>query len=252
MSVTQRKQSFFYEMRKFHNQVKRDLYREYSSPRNTVLELGIGKGGDLSKWIENDFSKVVGYDIDPVSVEEAHRRVLDSRQKIPFTYDFQVRDLSTTVVPSTDDKYDLVSAMFSFHYFFANQKSFETITTTILSNLKVGGFFIGTMFDGRSVLKNKIPSNQYFEIQLKPETDTQSFFGKVVSVRMGSTVLDQATDEFVVEFNEFVTMMKKFGLDLVESRMFESLYDSTKFKMGKVEKAASFLNRTFVFVKRVI
>jgi mRNA (guanine-N7-)-methyltransferase len=51
-------------MRRFHNNVKRQLYDKYTKNIYKLLDLACGKGGDLDKWVSNNIKYVVGYDID--------------------------------------------------------------------------------------------------------------------------------------------------------------------------------------------
>jgi ubiquinone/menaquinone biosynthesis C-methylase UbiE len=59
----ERNKSYFIEMRKHHNNIKRDLYNRYSKNISNLLEIAVGKGGDMDKWVKNGVKNVVGYDI---------------------------------------------------------------------------------------------------------------------------------------------------------------------------------------------
>jgi len=155
----QRQQSYFYNMRKFHNWIKRGMYNKYANNINNLLELAVGKMGDGPKWLDNNIKNVIGYDIDKDSIEEGKRRLHSKNMKGENSYpiEFQnnvslnVLDLSKNVLEG-DNKMDVVSAMFCFHYFFENEESFETIMKSIDNNIKKGGIFMGCFFDGRSVM----------------------------------------------------------------------------------------------------
>ena len=66
-----RNNSYFINMRKFHNSIKKGLYDKYANGVSNLLEIAVGKGGDLSKWNGNNIKHVVGYDIDEKSIIEA-------------------------------------------------------------------------------------------------------------------------------------------------------------------------------------
>ena len=74
-SKSERAKSYFYNMRRFHNNVKRQLYDKYTKNIDKLLDLACGKGGDLDKWVSNNIKTVIGYDIDEKSIIEAQRRV---------------------------------------------------------------------------------------------------------------------------------------------------------------------------------
>jgi hypothetical protein len=50
-------------VREFHNRIKEMQYSSYIVPGNTLLELAVGRGGDLHKWRKSKPSKVLGLDI---------------------------------------------------------------------------------------------------------------------------------------------------------------------------------------------
>lgn len=58
----------FTNMRKFHNWIKRKMYNKYTRGISNLLELAVGKSGDLDKWYKNKITNVVGYDIDQDSI----------------------------------------------------------------------------------------------------------------------------------------------------------------------------------------
>lgn len=254
-SRSQRAQSYFYNMRRFHNNVKRQLYDKYTKNIDKLLDLACGKGGDLDKWVSNNIKHVVGYDIDEKSILEAQRRVRDYKSPINTQVEVYVKDLSKNVIEGNKDC-DVVTSMFAFHYFFETEETFNTIMKSIDNNLKDGGYFMGAMFDGESlrrVLKNGdytlMDKNEVkFNINVyKPLTDNP--FGNKIGVYLKDTVLDEPMDEYVVYFDKFVDIMKSRGYELINTKMFNEIDENSK--LNNVEKGVSYLNRFFVF-KRTI
>jgi hypothetical protein len=109
-------------MRRFHNNVKRELYDKYTREINKLLDLACGKGGDLDKWVSNNIKSVVGYDINERSILEAQRRVNEYKYSINTKVDVNVRDLSRNVIDGNKDC-DVVTSMFAFHYFFETEET---------------------------------------------------------------------------------------------------------------------------------
>lgn len=249
----ERSQSYFYELRRYHNSIKRTLYDTYTKNIDNLLELASGKSGDLNKWSANKIKHVLGYDIDTASIEEGRRRVRSNKGYTPKV-ELNVLDLSRNVITPTVP-FDVVSAMFCFHYFFESENTFNTIIDSIKSNLKSGGIFMGTMFDGDSLLHLRVPESDTIELSDAGEVrfklrfsslGRESPFGNKLSVFIKDTVLDEPMDEYIVKFDSFVELMKSNGFELIESKMFESLYNDS-FKLNSLQKEVSFLNRTFVF-----
>jgi SAM-dependent methyltransferase len=278
--MVSRQQSYFFEMRRFHNNIKRDLIQRYAKNAVNLLDLACGKGGDLQKWNDNNIKNVVGYDINTESIDIANLRKQEFKN-LKTKVSFNVLDLSNNIVTGNKN-FDVITSMFAFHYFFKNNDTFETIMTTIEQNLKSNGFFIGTFFDGET-LKNIDPKiyNEYFKITFnngeveiplsknpvfyeknvigdsspvnvvvydKTPLDNSAFFGRKISVMMKETVLNESMDEYIVDFNNFVERLNQRGFVLLESKLFRDIF--SKFNMKQTEKDVSFLNRYFVF-KRI-
>ena len=73
-------------MRNFHNlYVKQKLIVGVSKPGNTLVDLAVGKAGDLSKWIKARLSFVLGIDVSPDNIENrvdgACARYLNARKE---------------------------------------------------------------------------------------------------------------------------------------------------------------------------
>lgn len=253
-SKSERFKSYFYNMRRFHNNIKRQLYDKYTKNIDKLLDLACGKGGDLDKWVSNNIKKVVGYDIDEKSIIEAQRRVREYRNPINTQVEVFVKDLSRNVISGNKDC-DVVTSMFAFHYFFETEETFNTIMKSIDNNLKEGGYFIGALFDGdsiRKILKNgeyvlKDNNELKFSINAYEKLNDNAFSNKI-SVYLKDTVLDVPMDEYIVDFDKFVDLMKNRGYDLVESKMFSEL--DTNSILNDIEKGVSYLNRYFVFKRR--
>lgn len=246
----QREQSYFYNMRKFHNSIKRELYNNYTKGKS-VLELSVGKFGDLGKLFDNNVSRVVGYDIDANSINEAKRRLTEYPIEFQKNVELDVLDLSTNIIPG--DKFDVISCMFALHYFFKSEDTFLTILTSIENNLKVGGIFMGTIFDGKSLIKRLETPFDDTHFKLTRKVENESLFGNTINVLLKDDVsgaeIYNPEDEFIVDFERFTLVMELLGFELIESKLFKDI-DSSKFRLKPTEKDVSYLNRTFVF-KRI-
>ena len=56
------------------------------------------------------------------------------------------------------DGFDVVSSQFSMHYYFENEDTFNGFIENLNKNIKTGGYFIGTCYDGTKIFnyfKNK-------------------------------------------------------------------------------------------------
>jgi len=247
----QRQQSYFYNMRKFHNNIKRDLYNKYSK-NTSVLELAFGKGADLGKLFDNKVNRVIGYDIDDISVVEAKRRLMEYPIDFQKKVSLYTKDLSNDIVKGEQD-FDVISCMFAFHYFLMNQDTFYNIFDTINNNLKIGGIFMGTCFDGNLVKQRltKPFTDEHFKIELV--SLNEGLFGNKINVKQIdnlSSSIYNPSDEYLVDFEKLTTVMRMLGYDLIDTKLFRNL-NSDKFTLKYTEKDVSYLNRYFVFEKKV-
>ena len=132
-------------IRRFNNAVKDQLFRELSG--KTLLEIGVGRGGDLHKWVKYNIPMVRGFDIDERSLEEARKRTFEKEsalfRKLDYQY-FLMRDLEHVLGQQT---FGAVSCQFAIHYFFDCWESVDYLLGTVSRHLETGGYFICTTFD---------------------------------------------------------------------------------------------------------
>jgi mRNA (guanine-N7-)-methyltransferase len=250
----QRKQSYFFQMRKFHNQIKNEIYNTYT-PNQSILELAVGKGGDFNRLYNNKVKQVVGYDIDNNSIIEANCRLLKYNVDFQNKVSLSVKDLSMEVIQGNQE-FDVVSCMFALHYFFKSEQTFNTVVQSIRINLKTGGIFMCTLFDGELVKRRvSFPFNDQEHFNIKLNYQTNSPFGNSINVSIKdhtetNTNANYNPDtEYLVNYTDFVTLMQINGFDLLESKLFNT-YDHSKFKLTKTQRDLSFLNRMYIFVKK--
>ena len=266
-----------------------------------LLDLCCGKGVDITKIKRARYAEVIGMDIDydGVKFAESYWR---ERVPTPKPKAFYVRgDASKLIWPNQAtafneaDKlktikyipskymFDTVSLQFCFHYFMKDEISFRTILQNINDNLKIGGYFIGTCFDGERIynhLKNtdsimgKTESGEtLWKIEKKYSavklsfTDKKANFGKKIDVLVRS--IGQVHTEFLVNFNYVDAMMKEYGFSKVYIKPFEEYYNELRDdkqimdlsqkeiekdkdvcdKMSEEEKRFSFLSSGFIYRK---
>ncbi|KAH6605741.1 mrna cap guanine-n7 methyltransferase [Trichoderma cornu-damae] len=183
-------------LRVFNNWVKSCIIQRYSPDEDhtpgsremgrssgkelLVLDIGCGKGGDLSKWQQapQPIQLYVGLDPANVSIEQARDRyrhmgsrggrggrggrfggggggnrppprLFDARFHVKDCYSQSIEDVEIIrqvgFDPSTMNRrgFDVVSMMFSMHYAFESEKNARTMLRNVAGALKKGGRFIG-------------------------------------------------------------------------------------------------------------
>ena len=164
---------------------------------------------------------------------------------------------------------DVVACMFAIHYFFKNMDTLHGLLQNLSETVKVGGHFIGCCFDGDTVFRNlaSIETNYCMEGKkdgtqiwsIRKDYTASEFLPNESSVGLPISVnfisIGSTYTEYLVSFPFLVEKLKAIGLELVESKLFETSHydaqDSKQFyNMSDSEKAYSYMNRWFIF-KRI-
>ena len=269
-----------------------------SEPKGSVLDLCAGKGVDMNKVAKAQYYKLVGVEYDYHSVKKAQElfKQMSVRPKLGY---FIRGDTSKLIFPAQEagftefDKinmrkflpnkylFDTVSTMFCIHYFFKDEVAIRSMLQNVNDNLKIGGFLVGTTFDGERIheaLKGKnfiegkkFDKSMMWKIEKKYKTklvfDERPMLGKQIDVYVGS--IGNVHPEYLVNFKYFEKLMEEYGFEKVFVKPFEEFYNDLKSgnpiegfddeelnqnrdtvgKMSEDEKIWSFFSNAFVFRK---
>jgi mRNA (guanine-N7-)-methyltransferase len=233
-----RNKSALYDMRRFHNYIKRKVISEY--PSNSVLDLACGKGGDFSKYIDNNIKYIEGHDLDSESIKNANNRkeyFLSKAIYKNFNIDLHHTDLIKQEVRSSI-KFDMVSCNFAYHYFY---KSPENIIKSIQNNTKQGSVVILTLLDNERVVPVEGP-----ELKIEPVE------GDRISVFIKDSVLNKPRVEFLVPKKNLIEQFVKAGFKMIKCQEFSEFYKEWKKhgnSLNATEVNYSFMNNVYVFKK---
>ena len=122
------------QLRKRHNQAKRDLINQWVSPNSYVLDCGCGRGGDWHKW-KSVGARVAAIDPDEKSLHEAEDRAFEIGLGVWFLGTGDIRQAAFA------SPFDTVCYNFSIQYIFGDH--FEQSIKAIKLAVKPGGHLIG-------------------------------------------------------------------------------------------------------------
>ncbi|KAJ3773850.1 mRNA capping enzyme-domain-containing protein [Lentinula raphanica] len=249
VGVIQRQDSPIIGLKNFNNWVKSVLISKFAHPalaassvrsqrnKGRVLDLGCGKGGDITKWSKAKICDYVGADIAAVSVEQAQERWEFSRnasriQASFATYDFCTQNLDE-IFPSDvlAKPFDVVSSQFCIHYAFEKEETARRLLRNVTNWLRPGGRFIGTIPNAEQLLENlqKLP----------PDSQDLSFGNSIYNVRFESRehtgvfghkywffLQDAVEDvpEYLVHWDDFVSLAAEYHLHPLYKEEFHDVF----------------------------
>ncbi len=194
---SQKKQDIYYQkitnllkkLREFHNWIKSILIYTYCSPtsntlggkivRQSVLDIGCGRGGDILKMYHARVGEYVGIDVDfegiysatdgaisrynflktkfpdfgKVSFIQADGSVpLDSASQTKAISNLSKENIKAIEKNFTNKKFDVISSQMVIHYLFNNEESITNLVHNIKTYLKKDGFVILTLFDPEQII----------------------------------------------------------------------------------------------------
>jgi len=273
-------------LRGFHNRIKDSQYQKYVMPGNKLMEIAVGRGGDLHKWKKSKPSLVLGIDFSQnnltmrsgacVRYLTEKRRSTEKFPKALFaqgdmTKLFEEQDSrylkivfgeEAAMTPYLSDfkvKYwDVVACQFAIHYACESEEIFKVFVENLKNHCK--SVFFGTCLDGLAVYSLLSGKDRYvlrsggktFAQLEKKYTDTGEWkpeFGQRIDVSLEST--EKSAPEFLVPFEKVQTIMGEAGFELLETKAFSELYSSQSgISLDGAQQEYSFLHRTFAFKRR--
>ena len=186
--------------RNFHNFVKSQYLYNYCSitqdNKLDIFDIGIGRGGDLSKYFLCKVKSITGIDANANGLflagsDSAIGRLMHAKKTLPH---FPPTDLihasfgtplfdiekQSNVLPNmaenskrllkniSNKRYDILSAMFMLHYLFKDEESINNMIDN-MKILKSGGYFLACLFDGKIVhetFKEKKIIEEYYTTEV--------------------------------------------------------------------------------------
>ena len=270
------------QMRRFHNRVvKRSLILKFSKPGDSLLDIGVGKGGDIPKWREARLKFVFGIDKSEDNIKNKYdgacRRYLNIKQRhadsslqcLFLVGDCRknLSDLLVTAAPRVlvPSKFEIISLQFCIHYFFTDSESIWGLLENINDLCKPGGYVIGTCFDGKKLFQlleaGEIERYNRDELLLRVTKQyTHSKFpadrtslGYEIGVFQPS--INTSIPECLVHLDFLERLLGALGFSRPEQTeglgestgSFEVFYEGST--LTEAEKEVSFLNSYFVFQK---
>lgn len=198
MIVSAAKQNAFYQkitnlasaMRQFHNWIKSNVMYTYcnkiyqNNKQLSILDVGVGRGGDLLRYYYAEAAYVVGFDVSKDGlyspINGAVSRYNEQRKRkanfpkmyfihadgsVKLNYDDQYKSLGGMNMENkqlfekffqsekNSTKFDIISCQNALHYFLKDEISWNNFKSNINQTLRNGGYFMVTHMDAKKVIK---------------------------------------------------------------------------------------------------
>ena len=258
-------------LKDFHNKVvKRMLITNVSEKGNTLIDLAVGKGGDISKWISAGLKFVLGIDISRDNIENRKdgicaRYINNKKQNKYIPKGLFVHGNGSVNIRNTDGIYtdkdkqivkavfgegakdvkelgkgvynaygigeegfDICSIQFALHYMFEDQQTLQNFLRNVSETTKVGGYFIGTSYDGH-IMYDKLLTKKKGESVVIVENDIKlwevtkkydrdrfnddsSCVGYAIDVYQDS--INKMAREYLVNYKYLTRVLENYGFVL--------------------------------------
>ena len=240
-----------------------NLYRQVRNKRGLdLLDPACGRAGDLSKWASIRAKYVLGLDLSqgnldhPIdgaksrfaqwirSYPQEAQFIWGNSQRLILTGNAGMNTASknllrTIMAQRGPNSFDLVSIQFALHYFTQSETTLRVFLANVSRNLRVGGYWVGTSFDGRLIyqaLKNKETIAGYkvnnlfnkvkiWEIKRQWNKQVRQLLPVGQRITVYNINIGQPIDEYLVNYNYLRQLARSFKLELVELVPFKNLKD---------------------------
>ena len=233
------------QYRSYSNQIKRNLINKYCKSNNNILDIGFGRGGDMSKYKHSSVNKIYGVDPSHQNLLEAKMRHRNHFSKLDVTW-IEKSGTDSTLVDDINDKIDVVSLFFCLTFFFKSKDYYKQLLILlykIITKTNSSPYIIGTTMDGNKtkefITKYKWDIEQT-GLTLYAEDD-------YVYINIIDSIVTKQK-EYMVNFEQFIEESKCFGFELVEQEWFNfNLPTENTPNTKNLVSEFSKLNRAFVF-----
>ena len=243
--------------RKLSNQVKRELLNQFLTPGDTILDVGSGRGGDLTKWLR--LKQVFAVEPNPTHREEFHRRLKTLRAPsgngLPLVTIIpgNIENTSEIAALTRGSKINSMVAFFCLTFLARDEASWSGFLHSVNRFVPVHGKLIGTVLDGALTRKmlDTLSSLVNSTIRIDPIRlhEQPQCLGDQVEVHISDPdAIVKHQKEYLFYFERFRRDLEALGFVLIHSELFSER--RMHHSLPPDSRAYSRLNRAFVFARK--
>jgi len=238
-------------------------FKQSYKSKISLMDIAVGRGGDLAKWNKSGIDNVYGFDISKTSIEEAKNRIkafkgLKINIHVEQGNATEPNQLSIDSFKKENDisSFQIISCQFALHYFFDDETSIRNVLKVVSQNLRTGGYFIGTTMNKQAILElfNSVSKTQKtirkklfqitrdFTALKRPPTFGQEYTFTILDTQDEGNYFNTIPEstEYLVDFNKLNEYASEFGLVECTKNFFEPYGNNfTEIRRASCEKIPS-------------
>ena len=249
--------------------VKKMLITKTARPGDTLIDLACGKAGDLAKWIDARLSFVFGVDLSKDNIENningACARYLNNKKTIKTmpsalfvignsknnirtgeNMSDKARQITESVFGTApknaslgkgvvkhygvgEDGFNITSCQFALHYFFEDNDILHRFIRNVAECTKIGGYFIGTCYDGKRIFNMLKGKDKHQEVELyhnksklwgvtklySKDTFDDDHSSVGYEIKVFQETINQKISEYLVNFDYLIRIMENYGFQVL-------------------------------------
>ena len=253
-------------MNAFHNWIKSNMITTYAQDKPSLLDIGVGRGGDLLKFINANIGEVVGLDSDVQglfggdrSASGRYKSELKKKRKMPamhfinanakglFNIKSQLNIISSMSNEnknlidkylSGNKKYSVINCQFSMHYYLSDEIAWSNFCKNLVDHLEDDGYLLLTCFDGK-LIRDQLMGKKSINISYTADNGVKKTFLEIVKLYTDEDPIGVGLGIDV--YNSLISEENKFNTEyLVDPDFLEKSLDE---KCGlKLVESDSFYN----------
>jgi SAM-dependent methyltransferase len=248
-------------IKKFHLDVKRQLYKKYCNNIENLFDVGCGRLTDLFFWNENNIDNV--YCIEPSidSIKFGQERLKNAKSKTNIKTKIHVingiGDEKWNNLEQykniTEKKYDIITFQFTIHYMIDN---IDILMKNINNISKQNTKILITCMNG-TLIKNELQKNNKIEII---NSNNEIIFAinkfnddtlnNVLVYFKGGYGMENGSIEKLVDIEKLIHIFNDNNYEIIDKKPFLNFDSKIKNNMNSIQKNVSKYYISIVFIKK--
>jgi SAM-dependent methyltransferase len=205
----------------YHNRIKRDLFSKLA-PGSNILDIGSGRGGDISKW-KGLNGKVVAVEPNYINRAELEKRielygVKDRIRVVPSGGENTAAITAAVREFIPGGKVDAVTLMLSLSFFWETPASLNALVETIRSTLKPNGIVLFLTIDGDVVQDMFVGTDELQLVTAKMKIyPPNPPYGRPIDFILPDTIVGEQR-EYLVHLKDLSEKLGPLGFNLAEKK----------------------------------